>query len=62
MDGSVYVGEFTDGQQNFQGTWTFPDGDKYVGEWKMGGKWNGTFYERDGTILYKIVKGKWIKQ
>ena len=33
-NGAKYVGEFKDGKQNGQGTYTFADGAKYVGEWK----------------------------
>ena len=32
----VYVGEWKDGMKNGQGTFTFPDGEKYVGEFKEG--------------------------
>ena len=31
-----YVGEFKDNKPNGQGTWTYYNGDKYVGEWKDG--------------------------
>ena len=50
------LGEFKDGDPN-QGTTTYPDGEKYVGEWKYGRTWNGTKYDKNGNILYKIVNG-----
>ena len=34
-DGSKYVGEWKDGKQHGQGTFT-ADGTKYVGEWRNG--------------------------
>ena len=33
-DGSVYVGEFRDGQRNGQGTYTFADGTVSSGIWR----------------------------
>ena len=49
-----------DGEKHGQGTYTFPDGSKYVGEWKNGKPWNGTGYYKDGKIFGKVVNG--IKQ
>ena len=40
----------------------FPDGTKYVGEFKDGKTWNGTEYDKNGNITGKIVYGKWFKQ
>ena len=34
VKGSMYVGEWLDGNYNGQGTYFAPDGSKYVGEWK----------------------------
>jgi len=38
---------------NCEGTFTFPDGAKYVGEWKDS-KWHGqgTFFPKDGEAIY----------
>ena len=57
-----YVGEYKDGKKHGQGTYTWSDGEKYVGEYKDGKKWNGTMKEKDGTIDYKVVNWKKIKQ
>ena len=35
----------------------FPDGTKYVGEWKDGKTWNGTEYDKNGNIIGKWVNG-----
>ena len=51
-----YVGG-KDGTQNGQGTLTFPDGTKYVGEWKNGKEWNITLYENNGNIIGRFVDG-----
>jgi len=58
----MYVGEYKDGEINGQGTYTWSDGRKYVGEWKKGSKWNGTEYNKSGNIKGKFVNGKEIKQ
>ena len=41
------------------GSKTYPDGDKYVGEWKDGKEWSGTYYNTDGSIRGKFLDGKW---
>jgi len=51
------VGEWKDGERNGQGTITYPDGIKYVGEFKDGELWNGIFYEKNGNIIEKWVNG-----
>ena len=68
--GDKYVGEWKDGKQHGQGTYTTPVvdsrnlihfGRKYGGEWKNGKHWNGTT-EKDGKIEKKVVNGKYIRQ
>ena len=61
-DGQKYVGEFKNGTPNGQGTLTPPDGSKYVGEFKDDKRWNGTRYDKNGNIQYKIVNGKRVIQ
>ena len=58
----MYVGEFKNGLKNGQGTYTWSDGSKYVGEWKGDEMWNGTIYDKDGNIIKKVVNGKMINQ
>ena len=53
-----YVGEWKDGWRNGQGTLTSYHGSKYIGEWKNDKEWNGTYYDKDGNIINKYVKGK----
>jgi len=62
LDGHKYVGELNDGEENGQGTMTFPNGHKYVGEWKIGKRWNGTSYDKNGNITGKTLNGKYTKQ
>ena len=62
FDGRKYVGEWKNGKKHAQGTMTLSSGGKYVGEWKDGKRWNGTMNEKDGTIDYKVVNWKKIKQ
>ena len=51
------MGEFKDGMRNGQGTYTFSDGKKYVGEWKDGKRSNGTTYDNKGNMIAKFVNG-----
>ena len=55
-----YVGEWKDGYFHGQGTGTFPHGEKFVGE--NNDSWKGTYYDKDGNIINKVVNGKIIKQ
>ena len=61
-DVGLYEGEYKDGEHHGQGTETYPNGGKYVGSWKGGLKWNGTYYDHNGNITGKYVNGVWIKQ
>ena len=62
-DGNKYVGEFMNGLFHGQGIYTIAsDGYNYVGEYRIGYLWNGTMNEKDGTIDYKVVNWKKIKQ
>jgi len=57
-----YVGEIKNGKPKGQGTYTFNDGNKFVGEYKHGNEWNGIYYNKNGNIIGKFVNGEWIKQ
>ena len=57
-DGIKYVGEWIHMWKNGQGTFTWSDGGEYVGSWKNGTRWNGTFYDKNGNIIYKYVNGR----
>ena len=57
-DGIKYVGEWIHRWKNGQGTFTRADGGEYVGSWKNGTRWNGTFYDKNGNIIYKYVNGR----
>ena len=45
------------GDENGKGTYTNPDGSKYIGEFKDGNPWNGTIYDKDRNIKGKYVNG-----
>ena len=53
-----YVGEIENRKPNGQGTHTYSNGEKYVGEWKGGMPWIGTKYNKNGEILGKWTNGK----
>ena len=62
-DGNKYVGEWMNGLFHGQGIYTTAsDGYSYVGEYRIGSLWNGTMKGKDGTIDYKVVNWKKIKQ
>ena len=46
----TYTGEVSNNVPNGEGTYTFDDGDKYVGEFKDGKPWNGTEHDKDGNV------------
>ncbi len=43
---------------NGQGTISWSNMEKFVGEWKGGKQWNGTYYDKEGNIHSKVVNGK----
>jgi hypothetical protein len=56
-NGSKYVGEFKDDNQDGQGTMTYSNGNKYVGEWKNNKQdGQGTMTYPDGTSKTGIWK------
>ena len=56
-----YVGSYKSGVPHGEGTMTYYDGRKIVGEFKRY-PWNSTLYDKKGIILGKFVKGKYIKE
>ena len=62
-DGNKYDGEWMNGLFHGQGIYTIAsDGYSYVGDYRIGSLWNGTMKKKDGTIDYKVVNWKKIKQ
>ena len=62
-DGNKYVGEWINGLFHGQGIYTVAsDGNSYIGEFRIGFLWNGTMKKKDGSIDYKVVNWKKIKQ
>ena len=62
-NGNKYVGEWMNGLFHGQGKYTISsNGYSYVGEFRVGSLWNGTIKEKNGTIDYKVVNWKKIKQ
>ena len=62
LDGqSTYVGEFKDGLPDGGGTETWgngdKDGNKYIGEWKKGEKWEGIETDKDGNVTATYSEG-----
>ena len=57
----VYKGEVENGVPNGLGILIYPSGGKYVGEWKDGEIWNGTYNNKKGYILIKWVNGNYRK-
>ena len=62
-DGNKYIGEFMNGLFHGQGIYSISsDGYSYIGEFRIGSLWNGKMKEKDGTIDFKVVNWKKIKQ
>ena len=53
----TYTGEVSSGVPNGQGTFTYPDGSKYVGEFKDGNPWKGNECDKDGTVITTYSEG-----
>ena len=56
------MGGFKHGKKHGQGTYTWSDSRKYVGEFKDGRDWNTTEYDKNRNITGKNVNGIYIKQ
>ena len=52
-EGHKYEGEWKDGKEHGQGTWTWSNGQKDVGEFRGNKHWNTTSYDKNGNILGK---------
>jgi len=61
-DGSTYIGDILDGKMHGQGTYIWPSGSKYVGEWRNNRAIGGWFYKPTGqkVWVYQDSEGKWI--
>ena len=57
LSGEKYVGEYVNDSIDGQGKYTFPDGRKSVGEFKDADPLNIKEYDKEGTIIGKIVNG-----
>jgi hypothetical protein len=61
-DGSQYIGHILDGKRHGQGTYIWPSGDKYVGEWKNNRAIGGWLYKTTGgkVWVYEDSDGRWV--
>ena len=57
-----FVGIHKDDKRNGQGTFTYPDGTKGIGEFREDKPWNISHYDENGIIIVKFVNGKVIVQ
>ncbi len=60
-DGSKYDGDIVDGKKHGHGTYTWPGGDIYVGEWRDNMATGGWYYSPDGSKkwAYTDSQGEW---
>ena len=49
-DNGVYKGQTRGGQRHGQGTYTWSNGEKYIGQWKDHKQWSGVYYDRSGNV------------
>jgi len=61
-DGSKYVGDILDGKRHGQGTYIWPDGNKYIDDFQNNRATGGWLYRVNGTKLWvsQDAGGKWI--
>jgi hypothetical protein len=64
VDGSTYTGNIINGKMHGYGTYTWPNGDKYVGEFTDNRASGGWFYKSDGRKVWcqQDSNGIWIIQ
>ena len=55
--GATFVGIYKEGKRH-EGTFTFSDGEKYIGEWKDNKRWNVVRHDKDRNIIEKLVNGE----
>ena len=55
--GATFVGTCKEGKRH-EGTFIFPDGEKYIGEWKDNKRRNVVRHYKDGNIIEKLVDGE----
>ena len=58
-DNSMYEGNLQDGKPKGQGTYTWADGSKFVGEVKNGRRYNGVYFNTSGVAERKVIDGIW---
>ena len=58
-DGFGCEGEWRNGNENGIGNLTYPNGDKYIGQFKNGKMINGKMYKKNGGI-HTQKNGNWI--
>jgi len=54
----ISKGDVENGKPSGLGVITFPDGSRFVGEFKDGILWNGKYFDEFGYISGKIVNGE----
>ena len=61
-NGDKYYGEWKNGKKNGFGTYTFPDGKQYVGEFNSGKLLNATVFTKKGFVIGKFKDGIYTKE
>ena len=56
-NGTKYVGIFENGAWHGKGNFYFPDGEKWVGEFREDQPWDVTWYDYQGKIIAKWGDG-----
>ena len=57
-DNGKYKGEWKNGLEHGHGTKTWPDGKKFIGKWKKGKYFHGTYYFANGDKHFGFFKDK----
>ena len=58
-DGTTYMGFFKDGEKNGQGSCTYPNGNRFIGEWYNNRPYKGELLMRSGERLFGEWQDEW---
>ena len=55
---NTYKGNWSNGLMHGQEEGRYSWGEFFIGEWKFGVMWNGSYFSKSGNILFKVIGGE----